>query len=211
MSTTAFHNGDKVRHNARPEWGIGSILKVEMLTREGKPDQRLWIRFPNIGTKTLLASAADLQITNDIVENVENAIHARPTLAQVEMKREGGWLGKVSADKPEAVMTALTPQATDPFLSLRKRLEVTLSQYRFEATGARLVDWAVAQSGIDDPLSRFNRQELEQFHAKWRFELDAHLGKLLLECRREPDVLAGELSKAPPLAQRAVQKIRSMR
>ena len=108
-------------------------------------------------------------------------------------------------------MTALTPQATDPFLSLRKRLEVTLSQYRFEATGARLVDWAVAQSGIDDPLSRFNRQELEQFHTKWRFELDAHLGKLLMECRREPDVLAGELSKAPPLAQRAVQKIRSMR
>ena len=211
MSTTAFHNGDKVRHNARPEWGIGSILKVEMLTREGKPDQRLWIRFPNIGTKTLLASAADLEITNEIVADVAQSIHSRPTLAQVEMKREGGWLGAAGADKPEAVMTALTPQATDPFLSLRKRLKVTLSQYRFESTGARLVDWAVAQSGIDDPLSRFNRQELEQFHAKWRFDLDAHLGKLLMECRREPDVLAGELSKAPPLAQRAVQKIRSMR
>ncbi|MCE9619102.1 MAG: DUF3553 domain-containing protein [Planctomycetes bacterium] len=211
MSVTAFHNGDQVRHNKRPEWGIGSILKVEMLTREGKTDQRLWIRFPNIGTKTLLASAADLEITNEVATDVAQSIHSRPTLAQFELKREGGWLGEIGGQKLADVMTAITPQATDPFLSLRKRLEVTLQLYRFESTGARLVDWAVAQSGFDDPLSRFNRQELEQFHTRWRFELDAHLGRLLTECRREPEVLSEALVKAPPMAQRAVQKIRSMR
>jgi hypothetical protein len=182
-----------------------------MLTREGRPDQRLWIRFPNIGTKTLLASAAELEITNGAAPDVAQAIHARPTLAQVELKQEGGWLGEIGGKKLADVMTSLPPQATDPFLSLRKRLEVSLQLYRFESTGARLVDWAVAQSGLDDPLSRFNRQELEQFHARWRFELDAHLGRLLNECRREPELVAELLAKAPPLAQRAVQKIKSLR
>lgn len=48
-------------------------------------------------------------------------------------------------------MTELPPQAGDPFLPLRKRLEFTIGLYRFEPVGGKLLDWAVAQSGLADP------------------------------------------------------------
>ena len=53
--------GDRVRHPERPEWGIGEVTKVEILTRDGKPDRRVWIRFPSVGSKTVLASIAKLE------------------------------------------------------------------------------------------------------------------------------------------------------
>jgi hypothetical protein len=52
----------QVKHRQRPEWGSGSVTRVEPLTRAGTRDQRLWIKFANAGLKTLLASAADLEV-----------------------------------------------------------------------------------------------------------------------------------------------------
>ena len=107
-------------------------------------------------------------------------------------------------------MTSLPPAATDPFLSLRKRLENTLALYRFDGATGRLIDWAVAQSGVNDPMTRFNRNQLEQFWQRWKFALDAHLIGLLGEARRDPDALQAALAKASPAAQKAVQKAQSM-
>ena len=53
--------GDRVTHPGRPEWGIGEVMKVELITRDGRPDRRVWIKFPNEGTKTVLASVAGLE------------------------------------------------------------------------------------------------------------------------------------------------------
>ena len=107
-------------------------------------------------------------------------------------------------------MTGLPPAATDPFLSLRRRLENTLALYRFDPAGGKLIDWAIAQSGVEDPMTRFNRNQLEQFWQRWKFELDAHLTRLLGEARRDPSSLSGAMQKAPPAAQRAVQKLQGM-
>ena len=60
MTATAFKMGDKVRSTKRPEWGVGSIMKIEAITFQGKSDQSIYVRFAAVGVKTLLASAADL-------------------------------------------------------------------------------------------------------------------------------------------------------
>jgi len=207
MTAIAFKMGDKVRSSKRPEWGEGSVMKLEAITFQGKTDQRIYVRFAAVGMKTLLASAADLIPADGSGDDVLTAIHRPATLTDVEKSREGGWLGEIDRRGPEAVMTSLPPAATDPFLSLRKRLENTLGLYRFDG---RLIDWAVAQSGVTDPMTRFNRNELEQFWQRWKFALDAHLISLLGEARRDPDALQAALAKATPAAQKAVQKAQSL-
>jgi len=207
MTAIAFKMGDKVRSTKRPEWGEGSIMKLEAITFQGKTDQRIFVRFAAVGMKTLLASAADLIPADGGGDDVLTAIHRPTTLTDVEKSKEGGWLGTIERRGPEEVMTSLPPAATDPFLSLRKRLENTLGLYRFDG---KLIDWAVAQSGVTDPMTRFNRNELEQFWQRWKFALDAHLISLLGEARRDPDALQAALAKATPAAQKAVQKAQSL-
>jgi hypothetical protein len=68
----------------------------------------------------------------------------------------------------------------------------------------------VAQSGVTDPMTRFNRNELEQFFQRWKFGLDAHLVGLLGEARRDPEALQSTLAKATPAAQKAVQRAQSL-
>jgi hypothetical protein len=102
------------------------------------------------------------------------------------------------------------PEATlDPFRSIDGRLEATFALFRFEPTGRGLVDWAVAQTGLDDPLSRFNRHELESFFERWRGERDAHLGRLLAEA--PPGTADRLLGGAPPAARRAVKRVGAVR
>jgi hypothetical protein len=210
MTAIAFKMGDKVRSSKRPEWGVGSIMKLEAITFQGKTDQRIFVRFAAVGMKTLLASAADLIPADGSEDDVLTAIHRPTTLSDVEKSKEGGWLGSIERRGPEAVMTSLPPAATDPFLSLRKRLENTVALYRFDGTPGRLIEWAVAQSGVDDPMTRFNRNQIEQFFQRWKFALDAHLITLLGEARRDPEALQSAMAKASPAAQRAVQKAQSM-
>jgi hypothetical protein len=207
MTAIAFKMGDKVRSSKRPEWGEGSVMKLEAITFQGKTDQRIFVRFAAVGMKTLLASAADLIPADGSGDDVLTAIHRPTTLTDVEKAKEGGWLGEIDRRGPEAVMTSLPPAATDPFLSLRKRLENTIGLYRFDG---KLIDWAVAQSGVTDPMTRFNRNQLEQFWQRWKFALDAHLISLLGEARRDPDALQAAMAKATPAAQRAVQKAQSL-
>ncbi len=205
MSTGPFSAGDIVRHPRRPEWGPGTIQRIETLTSGGRHDQRLWIRFPNAGLKTLLASVAELEAVQSTPLNDE-------TLVAREMSGETGWLAEISKRKPEDAMTAIPSQASDPFSSARRRLEFTLGLYRFDA-GAKLVDWAIAQSGLGDPLSRFCRPELEELFRRWAFDRDAHLGRLLQdsELRAAPQLVQELLAKAPVSAQQAAKRAMAMR
>ena len=50
----------------------------------------------------------------------------------------------------------------DPFSSATERLKATLDNFRFNAQARPLIDWAIAQTGLDDPLTLYTRQELEQ-------------------------------------------------
>jgi hypothetical protein len=205
MQTTSFKIGEKVRHAKRPEWGVGSIAKIEVITRDGRPDRRIWIRFPGVGEKTVLASMAELEHTDG-----GDVLPGAPTLADLHAQADSGWLGEISKRKPEDLMSRLPDTATDPFVPLRRRLEFVLGLYRFDAHG-KLIEWAIAQSGLNDPMSRFSRHDLEAFFQRWKFALDAQLGKLLQEARREPGTLEAASKGAPPAAQAAVRRISAYR
>lgn len=210
MSEQTFEFGDRVRHRARPEWGIGSVVKVEEARVDGTRTRRLSIRFPNAGLKTLSAAHADIERLDAEVETDAASNGQRPLDALDRMK-ESGWLGNVAERKIEEVMTALPEAARDPFRTLRDRLAFSLALYRFDRSGRGLIDWAVAQSGLEDPLSRFNRHELEQHFDRWAFERDNHLRRLVEEARRDGGFPDDLLSAAPKAARDAVRKISAQR
>ena len=208
MIEATYKKGDRVRHPSKPEWGVGVVSKDEVTTRGETTDLRIWVRFPSIGEKTLLASVAGLELIE--AQAFSSAIHARPSVTDVDVAKGGGWLGSISKKSAEELMTALPGEATDPFVNPKRRFETTMALYRFDGTPARLVEWSIAQSGLDDPMSRFNRQELEQLYKRWMFHLDAHLLKLLGELRRERVAIDQLVATAPLLAVKAVRRQQSL-
>lgn len=191
--------GDEVRHRLKPEWGTGRILTVQNVTHEGRPAQRLTIRFDRAGTKTLNTAFAHLEHASAPspgpapMPNPDPDTSPFTTDGQAELARK-------LLELPEA--------ATDPFASRRKRLEATLALYRFSDRGAALLDWAAMQTGLKDPLSRFSRHELEQSFRRFQTSLDQHLRKLLKECRRlEPATLDAVGAAADPAARQAMRRV----
>jgi hypothetical protein len=209
MSTAAFVFGDRVRHTRRPEWGVGTIVKCEELGVNGQRSQRLSVRFPNGGMKTLLSDHAELErVTNNGDPYADND-HAM--VSDWDKMHESEWLTSVAARKVKESMITLPMEVRDPFNSLAKRLELMMGLYRFDRSGRGLMDWAVAQTGLNDPLSRFTRHELEQHFDRWAFEREQHLSKLLQEARMEQAVVNNAVKNAPPAAQSAVRKLTTPR
>jgi len=198
ITPTMYTQGTRIRHRQRPEWGAGTITRIEPITRGTSRDQRLWIQFASAGSKMLLASAADLEV-------LEGGA-AEHTFAAREVASERGWLGQIASKKPEQAMTELPPDATDPFLMPERRLRNLLTLYRFDAS--RLIDWAVAQSGLDDPLSRFNRVELEAFFKEWSTARDVALARLVGDFRRRRVPHEALLAGAPARGPRGVAEVR---
>ncbi len=194
--------GERIRHARRPEWGVGTITRVDRLQLQGKVGQRLEVRFPNGGTKTISSLGAELER----VEQVGSTPPANGTFAEREAQHESGWLGEIAKRKPEEALVELPEEVTDPFRSVRDRMQRTLNLFRFEPTGGKLIDWAVAQTGLDDPLSRFTRQELEQYFSRWSFARQQHLAKLLKEAKNEHIKVDDLLESAPPEVRRAMQQ-----
>jgi hypothetical protein len=208
MSDTRLSFGDRVRHAGRPEWGIGTITRVEQVPVNGHTTQRLFIRFPNAGMKTLIEEQSELQrISNTNDPLAEDGATDAPAARAWDKLSPDDWLSPLAHKKVLESLISLPGDVKDPFNTLQKRLHLTLRLYRFDKSGKGLIDWAVAQTGIDDPLSRFTRQELEQHFARFVSERDAHLGRLLQECRGDMNVINAALENTPPRALDAVRKI----
>lgn len=201
--------GDQVRHVRRPEWGIGMVSKIEQVTSNGHPTQRVTVRFPHAGVKVLSTAHAELaRVTNEpAASSAPVESDETPSLAMWDRLAASGWLEPVAQRKIQQVMSELPPAVKDPFLSLQRRLGLTLELYRFEKTGGSLLDWAVAQTGLPDPLARFNRHELETHFQRWANERDAHLSRLLQEARSEQGLVAAVVRAAPPGAHDAVRRL----
>ncbi|MHC4218926.1 MAG: DUF3553 domain-containing protein [Planctomycetota bacterium] len=210
MSSRKFEFGDRVRHNRRPEWGIGSIVKTEELAIAGGSAQRVSVRFPNAGLKTISTAHADLQLVNSNNGPETDGADTHP-LGGWEKMKEGDWLGGVAQRKVEEAMTSLAPEVRDPFMTLPQRLEACLALYRFDRTGRSLTDWAIAQSGLADPLSRFTRHELELLFEQWCSQRDEHLGRLLQEVKGDPEAITRLIESAPAGARDAVRRFTAAR
>lgn len=185
-----------------PEWGSGVITSVQPATQDGKPCQRVSVRFERAGLKTLSTAFAPLRPADE----------AGPEIDQALAQAGDDWLGGVGQKRVTEIMTALPENATDPFASFAARIKATLHLYKYGPSGAPLIDWAVVQSGLKDPLSRFSRHDLEEFYRRFQVNRDQHLKRIVFESRRaEPgalDAVRREIGTAlTPAAKDALRRL----
>ena len=176
MAEHALHQpGDHVVHPARPEWGEGVVAKASAAVLNGRPGQRLVVDFANHGRVTIHTAAVALH-TKDLSTQMSHTTSSTP---------DKGWLNALEQARDGEDLTRLGDALTDPFSSLAARLKATLDAYRFSTEPRNLIDWAVAQTGLDDPLATYTRHELEKqfpFYARAR---EQHLRELVRTIKRE--------------------------
>ncbi len=184
--------GDRVVHQGKPEWGVGSVTAAQGAVQDGRHCQRVTVRFENGGLKTVSTAFARLAKAESGSGAAENP--------------GGTWLDDLEGVDVRDRLATLPEAATDPFSSLEARLRSTLDLYRFSDSGSSLLAWASAQTGLSDPLSRLNRHELELAFRKFQILLDRHLSELTSQARRSGVQLDAILASAPPEARRALQR-----
>ena len=112
-----------------------------------------------------------------------------------------GWLSELEGKSQGhgAELWQLPDSLSDPFSSDLQRVVATLETYRYSTEPRALIDWAVAQTGLDDPLSKYTRHELEQAFPRYARDRDQHLDQLVRDLKRNGrrDVLAEALQQAP--------------
>jgi Protein of unknown function (DUF3553) len=210
MSRTRFEFGDQVRHTKRPEWGVGAVVKAEDVNTNGQAAQRLSVRFPGEGIKTLSTEHAELELVprSDTPSAVDAKEHP---VARWDRLSDSDWLSPVARRKIEEAMTQLPEEVGDPFRSVRQRVAAMIDLYRFDRSGRGLIDWAVAQTALADPLSRFNRHELEQYFDRWAWERDAQLGRLLQELNADEKEIEQLLTRASASARETLKRLGAVR
>ncbi len=198
----AWSKGDRVIHVAKPEWGVGEVLSAEAGAAAAGPGgavatQRLTIRFERGGTKAISTEFAELKPLGDM-----------PLRRSAQSDEGQVFSFAPTPTELKEIMTKLPDEATDPFLSLIKRLQATLGCYRFGDTSGALLDWACMQTGLRDPLSRFNRHELEQWYTRFKMESDDQLKKLCRELRKaDAKALEAAINTAGASAKQALRRV----
>lgn len=173
-----YRRGDVVVHPSRPEWGQGVVREALLTTHRGKPAQRLSIEFANKGRvviNTAVAPLAPKGRAKPMSQSTATTAAAR-----------GGWLASLEQstnDNPHELWE-LPEAMTDPFATSTKRLEATLESFRFSTEARRLIDWAVAQTGLNDPMTKYTRQDLEQAFHRFARDRDQHLHGLVRQIKR---------------------------
>lgn len=207
-----FKPDDKVRHATQPGWGVGVVLTAQRAVHEGKACQRLTVRFDHAGKKTISTAFADLRpVEGSAVAAPEGAVEVVPAGS----RRPAPGVRAAAASRAEAPsadvvrrrLVGLAEELSDRFRPLEARLRETALAYRFDPRTGELLDWAVAQAGVRDPLSYFSRHELEQLFETYRVHLDRHLRSLLDECRVSRVDPGPILGSGPPSVQQALRRI----
>lgn len=226
MLTKTWSFGDKVVHLERPEWGSGVVTAVAGDSLDGKPCQRLTIRFDRAGVKQLLSAIAHLVPASDVPAVHPSAVGAGVGAGASHSAGHGSSAGSYSSHAhhedplkaavagPSAkdVMLRLPQDATDPFTTPKTRLLASVRLYRFSEHGGSLLDWACMQSGLKDPMTRFNRHELEDLFRRWAQIRDEHFRKIAAETRRNnPALLAEVMRDAPRSAHTALKRFDGFR
>ncbi|MEM1109668.1 MAG: DUF3553 domain-containing protein [Planctomycetota bacterium] len=211
-----FAQGDTVRHPKRPEWGIGTVRSIQAIAQpDGTRAQRLTVDFANQGRKNINTAIAPLVREGDAKPVAPAKPSSRrntpqPPLPQPKAKTAAavataassesssddssggsGWLDAMDPDGAKSNELWDLPDAlSDPFASLPDRLAATLETYRFSTEARALMDWAIVQTGLNDPLSKYSRSELEQAFPRYVRDRDAHLKEIVKQLKRENNFAA---------------------
>lgn len=197
-----YQQGDVVTHPSRPEWGQGVVKAVQAIVHEGSAAQRLNVEFANRGRVVINTAVAPL------------APKGQKKIMSSSMTTSGGWLDQLERSNNNSHELWELPEAlTDVFSSDLQRLMATLDSYKYTTEPRPLIDWAVMQTGMNDPLSKYTRHDLEQAFARFARNRDQHLKELvrtlkrngkpqiLIEARTRCKVLAGQTALERALRQ----------
>lgn len=227
-----YSTGDVVAHPRRPEWGSGVVKQAQVITHEGRPAQRLSVDFANKGRVVINTALAPLTLRTQRTplrpdpgpegarpeeEDAMARIASSPTPASGSAAHgsstggAGGWLSQLERANGHGghELWGLPQACNDPFEPLHKRLQATLETYKFSTEPRSLIDWAVIQTGLNDPLSKYTRSELEQAFPRFARDRDDHLKDLVRQIKRKGDAaqLAATLSQTKlPAAINALQR-----
>ncbi len=121
-----------------------------------------------------------------------------------------GWLDELEQSSTSShELWALPDALRDPFAAPAQRLRATLETYRFSTEPRALLDWARGQTGLDDPLSKYTRTELEQAFPRFARDRDQHLRTIVKDLKRKGDqasLKAAMKGGLAPQAQSALDK-----
>lgn len=173
--------GQRVCNPARPEWGIGEVLRVQTTTVGGETQHRVSIQFPT-GHRTLQVPPARLATPGG------------------EPERQQGWLDQLAGNTLDDRLTKLPPVVTEFLGTHAQRLAVLARLYRYSDAPASLERWARDQTRAADPLSLWSRDELVVAFGKYCIERDAELRitAARLKATEGQGALEAALNSAPP-------------
>ena len=188
----SFSRGDVVVHTGCPQWGDGIVDEVVNIQHDGKAAQRLVVKFSNQGRVTLNTAIAPL-VSKDAAVAMSNYQNPRfsPSSSSSSSRSStssgggsgGGWLS--AFEKTEHELHKLPDALNDPFLSLIQRIEATLDTYQFSKEPKLLIDWAIRQTKLSDPMTKYTRHELEVGFERFARDRDLHLRDLLRELKKQ--------------------------
>lgn len=201
-----FKPGDRVRHADRPEWGPGVVETVATIDHEGAPAQRLTVRFENHGRVNVHTGYARLIPADAYIPTTR----ATPTGALPADSTEA-WLRDLesrSSGPPLAQLAELPHDCSDLLAGPAQQLRATMELYRFTDTPRSIIEWAIAQTGLTDPLQAFARDQIHQAFDYFKHKRDTHLRDLVRQVRKEgrPDILQQALQHRLPEARNALQR-----
>ena len=192
-----FSIGDEVVHPRRPEWGKGIVRQAAAILHSGVRAQRLTVDFVNKGRAIINTAVAPLiakgntSAMSSITSNTASSGSTRGAsggLSEGTPGGSGGWLAQLerqaSGRSEQHELWELPDSMTDPFLSDKQRLINTLESYRFSTEPRALLEWAVQQTGLDDPLTKYTRQQLEQAFPRFERDRNNHLKDLYFGLKR---------------------------
>jgi hypothetical protein len=217
-----FAKGDSVIHAGKPEWGPGDVMSAEGQLHEGKPCQRLTIRFSRGGLKTISTAFADLRPASEaplamfakrFAAAPEEPVRSGKSRDDTDDLRGNGESEPTMQDVLDRAasleaLQKLPENINDPFVPIMKRVQATLDLYKLWDKPAGVLDWATIQTGLRDPMSMMSRHELEAQMDRFRISLDGHLKKILKDARRE-DAKAVDvaLAQCGPAAKAALRRV----
>lgn len=148
--------GGRVAIPARPEWGIGTVLRVQSTTVDGQPRHRVSVQFAT-GHRTLLVPPARL---------------ATPS---AEPHRAPGWLDTLAGQTLDDALWRLPASVAEFIGTPAERFAALAELYGFTDEPGSLTKWARRQTGVADPLTLWTRDELLAAFRKFCTERDAEL------------------------------------
>ncbi len=179
--------GRRVCNPARPEWGVGAVLRVQSTTVDGQPVHRVSVQFAT-GHRTMVIPPGRL------------------TEPQTEPARQAGWLDQLGHHALDDRLTRL-PDAVREFLGTSTQRIIVLARlYTLADDGPALQKWARSQSGVADPLAHWTRDEIRAAFEEFCRRRDALLRELAATLRQTQGATAvrAALSEVPDDAREAM-------